>query len=311
MSPAHAESFDAFCRHLIAQAPQYGLSGDFVGNQLDGVGPHKRIIELDRAQSGQHGQSRRLTWLEYSTKIVTPTRIRQGRAMMAEHHTLLNQVSARYGVPPQYIVALWGLETSYGQNTGGFDVIQALTTLAWEGRRRQMFTDELMKAMKILKDGHIVRAHFKGSWAGAMGQNQFMPSSFFRYAVDWTGDGHRDIWRSKGDVFASTAHYLKQEGWNSAIRWGREVRLTRAIPTSLTGLDTQKSLQFWADYGVIAADGKPLPIENIQSSLLIPDGLDGPVFLVYDNFRTIMKWNRSTNFALSVGHLADALANTN
>lgn len=309
-NPSQAESFDAFRERLISGAAQHGLSADFVRGHLADVQPHDRIIELDRAQSGQHG-GRRMTWPEYRARIVTAERIRQGRAMMVEHHTLLSRISRHYGVPPQYIVALWGLETSYGRNTGGFDVVQALATLAWEGRRRDLFTNELYQALRILQEGHITRAAFKGSWAGAMGQNQFMPSSFFRHAVDWSGDGTRDIWRAKGDVFASTANYLQSEGWSSSIRWGREVKLTKPVPDHLVGLEVQKPLSFWANYGIITAEGQPLPVENIQSSLLMPDGLDGPVFLVYQNFRTIMKWNRSTNFALSVGHLADALANRN
>ncbi len=309
-SPVHAESFDNFRQRLVQQAPQHGLSADFVRQELADVKPHARIIELDRAQSTEYG-GRRLTWPEYRSRIVTPARIRQGRAMMAEHHALLTHVGHHYGVPPQYIVALWGVETSYGKNTGGFDVIQALATLAWEGRRREFFTDELFKALRILQEGHISRPAFKGSWAGAMGQNQFMPSSFYRYAVDWTKDGTRDIWRAQGDVFASTANYLKSEGWNGTIRWGREVKLTKPLPSSLVGLEVRKPLSFWAKYGITMANGNALPTENVDSSILMPDGLDGPVFLVYDNFRTIMEWNRSTNFALSVGHLADALANGN
>lgn len=304
--PARAETFTAFLQQLESQAPAHGMSREFVRQQLSGFEAHPRIIELDQDQSGAKGG--RPPWPVYRDRVITKARIAQGRKLLAEHHTLLSRVSERYGVQPQYLVALWGLETSYGKNTGGFDVIQALATLAWEGRRRDFFTKELWLALKIVHEGHIDRGHFKGSWAGAMGQCQFMPTSFFKFAQDWDGDGHKNIWGSQGDVFASTANYLSGEGWDSGLRWGRKVRLSRAVPAHMLGLETRASLKTWSDYGVITADGSALPIENIEASLLAPDGLDGEVFLVYMNFRTIMKWNRSINFALSVGHLADQIA---
>jgi membrane-bound lytic murein transglycosylase B len=304
-APAAAETFPQFLTQLEAQAVKTGLPRDFVSMQLQGLEPHQRIIELDRQQAGP---GTRAPWPVYRDRVITKARINKGRALMAEHSALLHKIGRHYGVPPQYIVALWGLETSYGANTGGFDVVQALATLAWEGRRREMFTDETLNALKILYEGHIPRKSFKGSWAGAMGQCQFMPSSFFKFAQDWTGDGHKDIWTAKADVFASTANYLHTEGWEDNIRWGRRVKLTKPVPSSMIGLESRATLATWANYGVIGANGAALPLENIEASLLAPDGLDGEIFLVYMNFRTIMKWNRSTNFALSVGHLADHIA---
>ena len=240
--------------------------------------------------------------------IVNPTRIKKGREMMRRYQRELDAVEAQYGVPKQFIVALWGIETNYGSNTGGFKVVPALATLAWEGRRATFFKKELMNALKIIDAGHISAGSMKGSWAGAMGQNQFMPSSFNAYAVDQNGDGRRDIWSTKMDVFGSSANYLKKNGWNSGERWGRRVQLPASFPKSLIGPKIKKPLSEWASMGVRKLDSTALPGENMMASIVAPDGVDGEAYIVYNNYQTIMDWNRSTYFATSVGLLADQIA---
>ena len=229
--------------------------------------------------------------------------------MYRKHRAELEKAAQKYGVPANYIVALWGIETSYGDNTGGFKVIPALATLAHDGRRSTFFRKELINALKILDAGHISSANMKGSWAGAMGQNQFMPSSFHAFAVDGNGDGKRDIWTSLPDVFASTANYLSKSGWKEDERWGRKVKLPQGFSKSLTGKKIKKPLSEWASMGITLPSGAPIPqADGIRASVITPDGLNGPAYLAYDNYRVIMKWNNSTYFATSVGLLADLIA---
>ncbi len=227
---------------------------------------------------------------------------------MARHKNDLLWVEKKFGVQAQYIVALWGIETNFGSNTGGFKVVDSLATLAWEGRRADFFKGELIKALKIIDEGHISAADMKGSWAGAMGQCQFMPSSFFNFAVDANGDGHKDIWNTKIDVFASAANYLSKSGWNYGERWGRRVVLPKNFPENLIDRNLTKPLSYWAQQGVKLPDGAPLPSENMSAAIVAPDGTAGEAYIVYNNYQTIMKWNRSTYFATSVGLLADAIA---
>jgi membrane-bound lytic murein transglycosylase B len=304
-TPAFAAAgFDEWLRGVRQEATQRGISSETASKALSGLRHLDRVIELDRKQP-----EKRLSMDEYLRKVINNARIEKGRAMMAAHRGTLNKISAQYGVPAQYIVALWGLETSYGNNTGNFDVIEALATLAYDGRRSAYFREELFKALKILDEGHISHAAMKGSWAGAMGQNQFMPSSFFAFAVDGNGDGRRDIWTDEVDVFASTANYLSKSGWNKNQRWGREVIMTQVIPKDMLGMDVKKALAEWRRMGIRLSGGGELPTnESIAASLIAPDGRSGPAFLAYDNFRVIMKWNKSTYFASSVGLLADEIS---
>ncbi len=299
-----AQDFQSWLAGVREEALQKGISQNTVNTALNGVTPIHRVIELDRKQP-----EGRLTFAEYKAKVISKDRIAQGRRLLKEHAALLDKVSAQYGVQPQYIVALWGIETSYGNNTGGFSVIQALATLAHDGRRSEFFRSELLNALKIIDAGHISAASMKGSWAGAMGQNQFMPSSFHAYAVDGNHDGMRDIWNSLPDVFASTANYLSRSGWRGDERWGRAVKLPQSFPESLTGLENKKPLSAWHNMGVMLPNGELIPVaEGISASIILPDGINGPAFLAYDNFRVTMKWNKSIYFATSVGLLADAIA---
>ncbi len=301
---AEKEPFGAWLAGLYEEAWKSGIRQETLDKALGDIQPIERVIELDRKQPESQ-----ISFATYRERIVNQTRIRKGRALLAEHADILREVEARYGVAPQYVVALWGIETNYGSNTGGFDVIASLATLAWEGRRASFFRKELLLALKILDEGHISHESMKGSWAGAMGQNQFMPSSFHNFAVDHDSDGRRDIWGTQEDVFASTANYLKRNGWKEGQRWGRRVRIPDGFSKDLVDLKTRKSLMEWLKLGVRQPDGSPIPVvAGMKGELVAPDGIGGPVYLVYDNYRTIMSWNRSTYFATSVGLLADQIA---
>lgn len=300
---ASAAGFGNWLNGVKADARERGISSDTINEAFEDVSYLPRVIELDRKQPES-----RLTYSEYKAKVITQHRIDEGRELLREHRSALNAASQKYGVAPEVIVALWGMETSYGKNTGGFSIVSALATLAYEGRREKFFRAELMNALEIIDDGHISASNMTGSWAGAMGQNQFMPSSFKSFAVDGNNDGRRDIWRSLPDVFASTANYLSKSGWNDGEKWGRQVKLTQAIPESLTGVSVQKSIVEWSNMGVRAADGGKLPTnDGMYASLVLPDGPNGKAYLVYNNYRVIMKWNKSVYFATSVGLLSDLI----
>ncbi|MGM0416967.1 MAG: lytic murein transglycosylase [Thermodesulfobacteriota bacterium] len=317
LSPAYADEApadvrasesDSFTRWLAAlrrDAQDKGISESTLNAALKPVeAPTKRIIELDRNQPEQ-----KLSLATYMEQRLTPERIARGKAMLERHAPLLEKIKHQFGVPPRFIVALWGLETSYGGYTGGFYVIQALATLAYDERRSAYFRDELLQALEIIDAGHIEADKMQGSWAGAMGQCQFMPSSFSNHAMDGDGDGVIDIWNSIPDVLTSAANYLNKAGWETGYTWGRKVQVPDSLDKSLLGLDTRMPLQKWTNHGVKRANGAPLPEVDIEASLLRPDGPDGDAWLVYHNFRVILKWNRSNAFGIAVGTLADALRN--
>ncbi len=303
VSPVMGEAnFEEWVKDFKSEATQKGISSSLVDQAFEGVTPIPRIIELDRKQPES-----RMTFVEYRKKIVSQIRIQRGRQMMAQHRNLLNAVGQHYGVQPRFIVALWGIETNYGKNTGGYSVVQALATLAFDGRRSQYFRTELLNAFEILQDQHISLEAMKGSWAGAMGQCQFMPSSFLRLAVDHDGDGRKDIWNTPADVFASAANYLSQSGWQGKQIWGRMAHLPKGFNMKQATLKISKPLKHWQKMGVRRSNGNDLPLVPLNASIVLPDGKGGPAYLVYENFRVIMKWNRSTYFATSVGLLADAI----
>jgi membrane-bound lytic murein transglycosylase B len=236
---------------------------------------------------------------------LSDTRIARGQRMLAEHRELFAEIQQKYGVQPHYLVSFWALESNFGDATGGFSVLNAIATLAWDPRRAQMFRDQFMKALEIIEEGHIAAADMTGSWAGAMGMCQFMPDTFQAYAVDGDGDGRINIWKSVPDVMHSAANYLSQAGWKGDERWGREVVLPDNFDFALAGTQTRKTVTEWNALGVKRVDGSPLGNADIEGSIIVPAGVDGPAFLGYNNFRTTMVWNRSTNYAISVGHLAD------
>ncbi len=297
-------AFQAWLAAFRTDALAKGISPQTFDAAFAGLDlPIPRVLELDRFQP-EFTQ----TLGTYLTRGVSEKRIEAGKALLTKHAALLKRVEAKYGVQPRFLVAFWGLETNFGATFGGFPVVGALATLAQDGRRSAFFRGELMQALKILEAGHIKADRMVGSWAGAMGHLQFMPSTFTRHAVDETGDGHIDIWGSLEDTFASAAHYLSDIGWKGDETWGREVTLPKGLDLSLVGLERREPLAAWRDLGLRRADGGPLPVvDGMTASLLLPSGIEGPAFLVYDNFRAIMDWNRSILYALAVGHLADRL----
>ncbi len=299
---AAAESFPEWLRGLRAEALKSGIRPATFDRAFDGVQPIPRVIELDRKQPES-----RMTFAEYRRKVISDTRVQRGRQLRRQYAAELSRVQQRYGVPPEVVVALWGVESSYGDFKGTFKVVDSLATLAWEGRRASFFRKELMSALRILDAGDVRPDAMYGSWAGAMGQCQFMPSTYLRYAADGDGDGRRDIWNTLPDVFASIANYLSGAGWDAGDRWGREVRLPRGSAELRTGLDHKAPLRAWAELGVRPLDSDTLPTPAMNASLLDMGSGSGPNFLVYDNFRTLMVWNRSTYFALSVGLISDML----
>jgi membrane-bound lytic murein transglycosylase B len=285
------------------EARMQGVSEAILERSLSGVEPIPRIIELDRNQPEST-----ITFTQYLDRIVSPARIKAGRTQYDKHRDILEKIGQEFGVQPRFIVALWGIETNFGQFTGGFPVVNALATLAYDGRRSAYFRGELMKALQILEEGHITPEDMKGSWAGAMGQSQFMPSSFLAYAHDYDGDGAKDIWNTQADVFASAANYLKGVGWNDDLTWGREVRVPAGFDPDQASLDVVKSIAVWQDMGVRRADGSDLPGRDLQASIILPGGPGQPAFMIYDNYRATLRWNRSHYFATAVGLLSDRIA---
>lgn len=297
-------TFEQWLSDFKVRAAQAGISSNTIQTGLSGLTPNDRVVELDRNQP-----TKKWTFAEYQTKIVNAQRIQKARRLFQQYRSELAAVERKYGVPGEFVVALWGIESNFGQNTGGFDVLRSLATLAWDGRREKLFTDELIAALKIIDQGHVTADNMKGSWAGAMGQSQFMPTSFMRFAQDGDGDGKRDIWGTEADVFASAANYLKENGWRAGYRWGRRVTVPKGMSKSFVDTKKEYSLSYWSSKGVRNADGTALPGDStVSASLVAPDGLDGPTFLVYNNYKVIMRWNRSTYFATSVCLLADVIA---
>ncbi|MEE8225737.1 MAG: lytic murein transglycosylase [Kiloniellales bacterium] len=295
--------FAAWLTALRAEAIEQGISPTTLDDALQGIEPLADVIERDRRQP-EFTQ----TFWNYLDRRVTPTRIERGRMLLAQNEELLAEVQRRYGVQPRFLVAFWGLESNFGDYTGNFPVIGAVATLAYDERRSAFFRAQLLDALRILEEGHITPAAMTGSWAGAMGQLQFIPSTFVHYAVDHDGDGRRDIWQSLPDIFASAANYLANIGWDGSKTWGREVRLPPDFAWNLAGMDEQKDLADWQALGVRRADGRNLPQVDIAGSIVLPAGHRGPAFLVYRNFHAILGWNRSLFYAIAVGHLADRIA---
>ncbi len=265
-----------------------------------------RVLELEKRQP-----EFTLTFGRYLSRLVTEERVVQGQALLEKHGKLLREVGAKYGVQPRFLVAFWGLETNFGGNLGSFQTLDALATLACQGRRREFFGEQFLDALKIVGNGEIAADSMIGSWAGAMGQVQFIPSTFQAYAVDHDGDGRRDLWGSLPDAFASAANFLSQIGWTDQRTWGREVRLPEGFDWRLLSIETKpetvKSLAEWAALGVRKADGSPLPRVAVDGAVIAPAGHQGPAFMVYGNYNRILDWNRSILYAVAVGHLSDRL----
>ncbi|MDB5849634.1 MAG: lytic murein transglycosylase, partial [Rhodoferax sp.] len=239
---------------------------------------------------------------------VSAQRVMRGQDKLLEVRAQADAAAARYGVPASILVAIWGMESNYGSNYGNIPTIDALATLGFEGRRADWARDQLLAALKILQNGDIDRARMIGSWAGAMGQTQFLPSNFLLYAVDADGDGHRDIWGSMADVMASTANFLARSGWRPGQIWGTEVRLPPGFDLGRADTGQRQTAAQWAAEGVQAIDGAPLPAID-EADILLPAGARGPAFLVGPNFRTILRYNNATSYALAVSLLGQTLNN--
>lgn len=298
-----APGFDTWLAAFRAEAVASGVRPDVVNDALADVQYIPRVIELDQKQP-----EKTRSFNKYKKDILSPKRVAEGQRLYRTHYKTLKGIETEYGVPASVIVALWGIETHYGKLTGGYEVVDSLATLAFEGRRRDFFKKELMAALKILEEGHISRHAMKGSWAGAMGQNQFMPSSFMRYAQDHNNDGKRDIWGTLPDVFASSANYLNQEGWVEGQRWGRAVKLSPNFDARLIGLGITHPVTAWRKMGVTLPNGRQLPLSDIPASVVRPQDSGRDAYLVYGGYRALMSWNRSTYFATTVGLLSDLIA---
>jgi len=300
-------SFFEWLENIKNIATKEGISEETIDLSFRDIVINERVLELDRSQP-----EFTLTLNEYLSNTTPKSRMLKGKKLYSEHKDLLLRIYNKYGVQPRFILALWGIETSFGTYTGSFNVIRSLSTLSHDLRRREFFTDELINALAIIDQGHITANEMMGSWAGAMGQNQFMPSSFLNYATDFDKDGKKDIWATLPDVFASSSNYLKESGWNDDLTWGREVMTLKSIPgdfitTSAKEINISKSLSEWAALGILKKNGEKLPLRDIQAYLVYPEGEEGRKFLVYENFKVIMKWNRSLFFGLSVGILSDMI----
>ena len=293
-------SFTNFIDNVSNEALAKNISSNVVNDFKKNVKFIPRVIKLDKSQP-----EFKLSLDQYLKKVVTPLRIKNANKRYQQNKIKIKEISKFYGVQPRYLIALWGIETDFGRLTGGFSVISSLATLAYEGRRYNYFKKELFNALKIIDDGHITLKKMTGSWAGAMGQCQFMPSSFLNYASDWDKDGNKDIWNSKLDVFASAANYLKKVGWSNKTTWGRKVYIGNYVKTN----NKKKilTLKQWSDNGILKKNKDKLPLIMLKARLIIPDNYGKYGFLVYNNFESLLNWNRSNYFAIAVGKLSDAI----
>lgn len=304
-NPASAQNGDfRDCLQTIkAEAMRQGVPANIADRAFQGLTPDQKVIDLDQRQPEFS-----LTYAKYVGGTVTSDRIVKGQQRMAQHRALLDALQAEYGIPPQYIMAFWGIETNYGSFMGDFRVVRSVATLACMTKRRDFFSNETVQALRILNMNHMTSDQMRGSWAGAMGNMQFMPSTFTKWAVDRDGNGRIDIWNSLPDAFASAANFLRGIGFRPGLPSSEEVVLPRGFPLDQADSTVEKSVRAWAAMGVKKAGGAPLPAVDDASSILLPAGFRGPAFIIYPNFKAVMNWNRSTLYALSVGILARQIA---
>ena len=303
-SIAHADEtqpFSAWLKDLKLEAKQQHISPKTIAKTFKNAKYLPRVVALDRAQPEFI-----TPFLTYVENRVTPSKVEQGRAMLQKHDVLLTEVEAKYGVPKAILVAFWGMETQYGKNQGDFSVPSSLMTLAYEGRRADFFRAQLFDAMRVVDAGHSSVASLRGSWAGAMGHMQFMPSTLLKYGVDADDDGYIHIKTSLPDAFSSAANYLENVGWRKSEPVALELKLPEGFDYAQAQLQNRKNSADWAQTGVLQIDGTPLPaLEN--TAILLPQGWQGPAFLVASNFDAVLDWNRSVNYALSVSFLANQI----
>lgn len=298
------QKFAAWRAGLKTEAMARGVSAAVFDRAFAGVKPNPKVLELDSKQA----EFVRPIW-EYLDSAVSDTRIAGGKEALAGQWQTLRGLAATYSVPPEIVVAIWGLESNYGGYMGDFNVIEALATLAYQGRRTDSFREQLLIALDILQAGDIAPDRMRGSWAGAMGHTQFMPTAFVAYAVDHDRNGRRDMWNDPVDALASTANYLAKSGWQEGQPWGMEVVLPPDFPWQDAELDTVRTVGEWRALGVRAAKDGALPEDSTSASVIAPAGHRGPAFLILKNFRVIMRYNNATSYALAVAHLADRIGN--
>ncbi len=297
-----ADRFAAFVASVRAEAVRQGVRGRTVDAAFEGVAPNAKVIELDH-----HQPEFSLTWAQYRQRVLPQTRLDKARAIYGQEAARLAAITARYPADPRVVMGIWGLESGFGERTGSYRVVESLATLAYEGRRAGYFRGELLGALRILDSGDISPGAMTGSWAGAMGQPQFMPSSYLHYAVDADGDGRRDIWTDRADVFGSVANYLAKCGWRPGEPWGQPVRAPDAL-AGRSGREVVRSLAEWQADGVRRIDGQKFSRGEVRGALLMPDGAGGDAFMVYTNFNVIRRYNPSDFYALGVGLLGNAVA---
>ena len=302
---AQSVDFHACLAQLQEVAIQQGISAEMFDRATAQIVPDMRVIErLDRQPEAI------LSFTDYLQRQVTEGRIRTGRAKMVEYHQLLSEIEARYGVDPAILVAIWGMESSFGAAAGNFPVVQSLATLSCYGRRQPFFRNEFYSALRILEHGDVTEQNFLGSWAGAFGQTQFLPSTFERLAVDHTGDGRRNIIGSVSDALASAANYLKHAGWQPGMPWGFEVITPNRLETSDIDWRGHKPLGYWQAQGVTRPDGLLITehlSETVNAGLLMTEQSGGTHFLVLTNFNALYHYNPAVNYALAIAHLAERL----
>ncbi|GAA3859704.1 lytic murein transglycosylase [Celeribacter arenosi] len=295
-------TFDQWKAGFRQRAMREGISATTFDRAFRGVSYNNDVIKKDRNQS----EFTKQIW-DYLDSAASPTRVKNGQAAMRKHARVLDAIEARFGVDKYVVAAVWGLESAYGATRGDIPVIEALSTLAYDGRRGRFFEAQLLAALRILQSGDVSARNMKGSWAGAMGHTQFIPTSFLAFAVDGDGDGKRDIWASDPtDALSSTAAYLARHGWNKGQPWGVEVRLPRGFDYSSARRDTMRSPSDWAQLGVIGVDGKPVANYG-RASILLPAGSQGAAFMIFDNFAVIERYNKADAYVIGVGHLSDRL----
>lgn len=288
--------------NLAERAKNEGFSNHITQTVISGISPVQRVITLDKKQP-EFSQS----FEQYIKARVTDYHVRVGKEKLKQHESLFDSLEIKYGIPRQYLVSFWGLETVYGKHKGTMSVLNALTTLACDERRSEFFTLELLNLFTLIEKRKVSIEQLQGSWAGAMGHMQFLPTAFLNYAVDGDNDGKVDIWQSEIDALTTAANYLNKIGWQEKERWGREVTLPKGFSFNGVAFDKYYPLSFFKELGIKKSNGQPLPDYDIQTELFLPSGIKGHAFLLYPNFNVIMKWNLSKNYALSVGLLANQL----
>lgn len=302
--PASAtQSFSVWKKDFAELAQEKGIKKETLKTALDPVELDPSVQKLIAHQP----EFTKSVW-EYLDAAVSKSRVRQGRRLLAKHEKLLKKIEKQFGVQPQYLVAIWGLETSYGKNFGGHSVIRSLATLAYDSDRSEFYSKELLAALRIIEEGHVSNDRMIGSWAGAMGHTQFMPSTFMGYAINFDNNPKKDLWNSLEDVFASTANYLEKANWQAGQPWGIEVKLPKKVDWTLADPTTWLTLKEWSEQGVLHVDGRSLNhLDEKEARLFLPAGHNGPAFLVFKNFLAFKVYNNSDSYALAVGYLGDRI----